>query len=313
MPVPLLVICGPTATGKSGLAMALAERTACEIVSADSVQVYRYLDIGSAKPTVGDRKLVPHHLVDVCDPDEPFSVADYQRLAGEAIAAVADRGRLPLLVGGSGLYIQAVVDEYRFSPEAPPSPAVRASLRGLARAEGHQAVYRRLVEVDPETAGRLHPHDLRRVIRSLEVWHQTGRPPSTAGALNESGRYDPLFVGLAMPRERLYARIEARVDDMMRRGFLAEVTDLRARGYHDNLRSLQSVGYRELMDYLRGRHTLPEAVRLIKRNTRRLAKRQLTWFRRDDRIHWLVRGEDAPVADLVEDITRLLRGKWKTL
>lgn len=288
---PLAAIVGPTATGKSAIALRVAARLGAEIISVDSAQVYRGMDIGTAKlppeERVGpDGQPVPHYLVDIVDPDEPFSVADYQALARQAIRDINERGRLPLLVGGTGLYYQAVVDPYRFTP-AEGDPLVRQKLEELAVRFGNEYLHERLQRVDPEAARRIHPHDRRRLVRALEVYQTSGEPISAALAWRrrQESPYRLAAVALTMPRPLLYRRIEARVDAMLAQGLVEEVSRLLAR-YDYRLPALQALGYKEIGAYLRHEMTLEEAVSLLKRNTRRLAKRQLTWFRRDARLHW---------------------------
>lgn len=283
-----MVLLGPTATGKSQLAVEMALRFKGEIVSADSRQVYRYMDIGTAKPTPQQRALVPHHLLDVVDPDEDYNVARYKEEATKAIEAILARGKLPFLVGGSGLYLAAVMGELDL-PIVGPDAQLRASLEREAEQGGGELLHQRLAVVDPEAAVRLHPHDLHRVIRALEVHHLTGLPLS-AFSRKEGGPREPRFrflrIGLTAPREVLYQRIDRRVEQMMKQGLSEEVKGLLARGYHLGLKSMDSLGYRELGAHLDGRITLDEAVETFKRNTRRFAKRQLTWFRRTPEVHW---------------------------
>lgn len=285
--LPLVVICGPTATGKTETGILVARELGGEVVSADSMMVYRGMDIGTAKPTREERQGVPHHLIDIVDPDAAFSVALYQELAEKRIADIHARGRLPLLVGGTGLYIRAVVDRYRFV--AAPDPALRRRLAEEARAAGPDALHARLAAVDPVAAARIHPHNVRRVIRALEVYYRTGEPISRFQDLDgyTAAKYRLWMFGLTMEREQLYRRIEERVDRMIEAGLVEEVRRLLERGYSRGLTSMQALGYKEIAAYLQGEVTLEEAVRLIKRNTRRFAKRQLTWFRRDPRIKWL--------------------------
>lgn len=286
---PLLVILGPTAVGKTALALRLARRLEGEIVSADSAMIYRGMDIGTDKPSPAERAEIPHHLMDVCDPDQPFSVWEYQRRARAAIAAVAARGRLPLLVGGTGLYIRAVIRPwYAFAP-APPDPALRAELAARAAAAGGAALHRELAAVDPEAAARIGPHNVRRLVRALEVYRVTGVPFSRwleRARAAAAPPYDALLVGLTRAREDLYRRIEARVEDQLRRGLVAEVRSLLAHGYSPALPALQALGYKEVIAYLEGRVPYEEMVRLLKRNTRRYAKRQETWFRREEGVRW---------------------------
>lgn len=320
---PLLVILGPTAVGKSRLALGLARRLGGEIVSADSAQVYRLMDIGTDKPAPADRAAVPHHLVDVRDPDEPFSVAEYQAMARAAIDAVAARGRLPVLAGGTGLYIRAVVSRAYAFPAAAPDPALRAALTARAQAEGIGPLYRQLREVDPVAAARIDPRNARRVIRALEVYLQTGVPfsrggggegaqASPGGAPAPGGTagapYDALLVGLTREREDLYARIDARVEDQIRRGLVDEVRGILARGYDPSLPALQALGYKEVIAHLRGEVPFEEMVRVLKRNTRRYAKRQWTWFRREEGVRWFNLTHADPAA-VEEEVVRLVRAR----
>ncbi len=308
--IPLVVIVGPTAVGKTEVAIRVALRVGGEVVSADSAQVYRGMDVGTAKPTLEERRGVPHHLIDVVNPDYVFNVAEFQRLADEAIRQIHARGNLPMLVGGTGLYVKAVVDRYWFEP-MPADQQLRHTLRQLARRRGAAWLHQQLAEIDPPAAARIHPNDLRRVVRALEVYHRTGHPPSYWHRQRRPGPgYDVLMVGLNRPREELYARINHRVDRMMERGFLDEVRRLLDAGYDPRCYALQSLGYREMIAHLRGEIPLEEAVRLFKRNVRRLAKRQLTWFRRDRRIRWIQMGHHMGVEGVVEEIVKMMAGKW---
>lgn len=284
---PLLVVVGPTAVGKSELAVELALRVRGEVVTADSMQVYRGLDIAAAKPTLQERKGVPHHLIDVCDPDERFNVAEYRRLAHEAIATVHRRGNLPILAGGTGLYVKAVLDEFLF-PDEGADYELRRRLEAQAREEGPRALHRRLAEVDPESAARLHPNDVRRVVRALEVYYTTGRPLSEhlKEARASEPAYEVAMFGLTRPREVLYRRINERVDAQIRQGLIEEVRRLAER-YGELPVARQALGCKEILAYLKGELTLEEAVERIKRDTRRFAKRQYTWFRKQPRIRWI--------------------------
>jgi tRNA dimethylallyltransferase len=303
----VVVILGPTATGKSELAVELALRFGGEIVSADSRQVYRHMDIGTAKPTLEQQALVPHHLIDVVDPDEDYDVARYQREALEAIKAVPARGKLPFLVGGSGLYLAAAMGELDL-PIVGADAELRRRLEKEAAEQGGEALHQRLAEVDPETAARLHPNDLQRVIRALEVHYLTGLPLSAFRREKGAARHcEPspvrfLRIGLTAPREALYRRIEQRVEKMMAQGFLDEVSALLARGYHLGLKSMDSLGYKELGAHLEGRMELDEAVETFKRNTRRFAKRQLTWFRKTPEVNWFDITADSFVPDIRQEI-----------
>lgn len=302
--LPLLVLVGPTAVGKTQLSLRLAEELDGEIVSADSMQVYKFMDIGTAKPTPEERRRIPHHLLDVCLPNESFSVARYQRLAWDAIANIHRRGRFPILTGGTGLYVQAVVDGLNFPPQ-PSDKQYRAKLQALAQEEGPEAVHRLLQRVDPETASRIHPNNLRRVVRALEICRCTGRPMSAH--LKEEPRqkppYDLHMYGLTRDRSELYERINRRVDEMIAAGLVAEVKVLVEMGFAEGKTALQALGYKEILAYLQGLLTFEEAVELLKRDTRRYAKRQLTWFRRDRRIRWFNLSE-ITVAQVITTITQ---------
>jgi tRNA dimethylallyltransferase len=283
----LIVVCGPTAAGKTSVGIELAAALGGEIISADSMQVYRYMDIGTAKPTSAERAAAAHHLIDVVDPDEPFDAARYAALARETMAALHRRGRAPLVVGGTGLYIKALLHGLFRSDVG--DPAVRGRLSAEARAEGTRPLHARLAACDPETASRLHPNDTARVVRALEVFTVTGRPISAFHRAHRFAEdpFDSLLIGLEMERERLYERIDRRVDAMLAAGFEEEVRGLLSRGYGPELNSMQSIGYSHLSAMLAGRIDRPEAVRTLKRDTRRFAKRQLTWFRAIPGIVWM--------------------------
>ncbi len=305
--IPLLVLAGPTAAGKSALAMRLAPLLETDIISADSAQVYRGLDIGTAKPTAEEQRLVRHHLIDLVDPDEDYSVADYQRDARRVIKELWSRGRLPFLVGGTGLYLQAVIDNYAFGKSGG-DKALRERLAAEAEAEGVEALHERLKKIDPAAAAKIHPRDRRRIIRALEVFILEGRPISEQPALTRQrgSPYRPLLFGLTMPRPQLYRAIEERVEIMMARGFFEEVQGLLRRGYSRSTPGMQVLGYRQLAACIDGELALEAAVAEIKKETRRLAKRQLTWFRRDPRIIWL-NGAEKGLEELAETIRRQVK------
>ena len=293
---PLLAIVGPTASGKTELALEVAESLGAEIVCADSTTVYRGMDVGTAKPTLERRSHVPHHLVDVADPSEPFTVARYQRLAREAIADVRTRGHVPLLVGGSGLYVRAVVDELVFPPT---DPEVRERLHREATDAGAVEMYRRLSELDPAAADRIEPDNVRRTVRALEVAEITGRPFSSyADGWDRypSGRVRA--AGIDVPRSELYERIEARVRGQLAEGLIEEVKELAHRGLTGWLTASQAIGYAEFARHLEGELSLDEAVARTVKRTKALARRQLAWFRRDPRVRWFA--HDMPgLADAV--------------
>ena len=287
--VPLIVLVGPTAVGKSSMALAVAERVGGEIIAADSMQVYCGLDIGTAKPSADERRLVPHHLLDLVEPNQSFTAADYARLASAAIADIRARGRLPILVGGTGLYLRALFRGLFSGPwEMTP---LRETLYREAERVGNAALHQRLETSDPEAAAAIHPNDLFRVVRALEVAAVSGRPISTLRAearRNHKPILGPVLqFGLERNRQELYQRIEARVEAMMAQGLLHEVQGLLGLGYSPALRPLLAIGYRHMIEHLRGRISLNDATASLKRDTRRYAKRQLTWFRHEDEIEWL--------------------------
>jgi tRNA dimethylallyltransferase len=283
--IPLLVIVGPTATGKSALAIALALRLRGEIVSADSRQLYQGMDIGTAKPTPEERALVPHHLLDSITPDTTYTLTQYQADAQAAIADIHARGHLPLLVGGTGLYVRAVVDNLAI-PEVPPQWELRRELEAQAAREGAAALHARLAALDPASAARIDPANARRVIRALEVCLVTGQPFSALQGARPSP-YRPLLLGLTCERARLYERADRRVEAMLAAGLVEEVRALVARGYGWRLPAMTSLGYGEIGAYLRGETSLEEAVARLKFNTHSYIRRQYSWFRPDARIRWL--------------------------
>lgn len=300
----LLVIVGPTAVGKTALSLRLARRFRGEIISGDSMQVYRGMDIGTAKASPEERREIPHHLIDLVEPDQPFSVDAFQHLARKAIADIQARRRLPMLVGGTGLYIQAVTHGYAL-PGAKEDPAFRRKMAQWADEKGNAALHRRLAEVDPEAARRLHPNDRRRIIRALEIYRKTGRPLSEVQQQGK-GLYRTCWIGLTMPRDVLYERVNQRVDQMMAEGLLEEVAALREKGVPRDAVSMQALGYKECWMALEGQISLAEAVELVKRRTRKFAKRQLSWFRRLKEIHWF----DCTQGNHEEEIRRLVAGNF---
>jgi tRNA dimethylallyltransferase len=283
----LVVIVGPTASGKTELAVRLAERFAGEIVNADSMQVYRGMDIGTAKPSPELRLRVPHHLIDIVAPDVNFSASDFRREAALAIADIAGRGKRVFVVGGTGLYVRALLHGLVDSPSG--AGAVRRELEETAQRFGNEALLGELARVDPETSARLHPNDLVRIVRALEVYRLTGRPISQQRSEHgfAGDFYQALKIGLTVERRELYERIDQRVERMIGEGLVAEVQALLDRGFSPGAKALRSIGYRQICAYLAGVYGLDEAVRLIKRDTRHYAKRQLTWFNTDREIKWV--------------------------
>lgn len=285
---PLVVTAGPTASGKTRLAIELAKLLNGEIVSADSMQIYKYMNIGSAKPTAEEQKEVKHHLIDFLEPDAVFSVADYTEMAHDVIGKLISEGKMPVMCGGTGLYINSVVNDITFG-ETDTNDDIRAELAKTAREKGNDALIEMLAEFDPVSAARLHPNNVRRVIRAIEFYKVTGQTISSHQEMTKQteGRYNPIMFCIAWDRQKLYERINKRVDKMLEDGLLEEVKRLMEAGYTKALNSMKAIGYKELIDYYNGETTLEEAVELIKQSSRRYAKRQLTWFRRDKRIHWL--------------------------
>lgn len=282
----LIAIVGPTAVGKSRLALELAPDFEAEIVNADSRQVYRYMDIGTNKPTREEQRLVPHHLIDVVNPDDDFTLAGYLQGAYGAIKDIQQRGKLPLLVGGSGLYVWSLIEGWMI-PGVPPDPKLRRELEATAREEGGDILYQRLREIDPEGAAKIDPRNVRRLIRALEIYQSSGQLPSSVRR-KRAPDFSTLIIGLTLERSELYRRINSRVDRMMEEGLVKEVTRLLQRGYSLSLPSMSGIGYKQVGDFLSGKVSLSEAVEKIKYETHRLARRQSAWFRSDDaRIRWL--------------------------
>jgi len=300
----VVAIVGPTAAGKTELSMLAAWRLSGEIISADSRQVYRGMDVGTAKATPEQRAGVRHHLIDVVAPDRVLSLAEYQQMAMDAIGEVAARGHLPLLVGGTGQYVSAVLEGWRI-PAVPPDPALRSRLEADVEAQGPAALHARLSEVDPAAAARIDYRNVRRVIRALEVCLVAGRPIS-ALQTKEPPPFEVVKMGLTWPRSDLYARIDARVDRMIELGLVDEVERLAEAGYDWQLTAMTGLGYRQIGQYLRGEVSLEEAVALIKRQTRRLVQQQYNWFGLDDpAIEWMNLAETSFEGVLVH-LTRLL-------
>ena len=281
----MIAIVGPTAVGKSELALHLAQYLSVEIISADSRQVYRYMDIGTNKPSPAERALIPHHVIDVVEPDEDFSLAMYHQLAVEALKVIQQKGKLPLLVGGSGLYVWSLVEGWKI-PEVPPDRKLRRQLEARAEQEGSQNLYRELRDIDPMTAAKINRSNTRRIIRALEIYHALGKPPSQLQRKEEPG-FPILLIGLTRERSDLYRMIDWRVDKMIQRGLVEEVEQLLKKGYSTSLPSMSGIGYKQIGQFLRGEMTLAEAADKIKYETHRLARHQYAWFRlNDSRIHW---------------------------
>lgn len=305
---PLIIVAGPTASGKSDTAVALARRLNGSIISADSMQVYRGMDVGSAKVTPDEMQGIPHYLIDVIDPKGEWNVVRFQQEAKAAIADIYAKGRLPILCGGTGFYIQALLYDIDFTQTCE-NTTYRDELKNRADTEGPEALYAQLQKVDPTSAACWHPNNVKRTIRALEFYHETGQRISEHNEEQHqrSAAYDVLFYVLTMDRDRLYKRIDQRVDLMMKRGLVEEVTRLRSQGLTQADVSMQGLGYRQILDALDGTCTIEEAVTRIKTETRHFAKRQLTWFKREPGVIWMPAeaypSRDAMVDVMLEQIT----------
>ena len=292
MKKPLIVLTGPTAIGKTSLSISLAKAVNGEIISADSMQVYKHMDIGSAKIRPEEMKGIPHYLVDVLEPEEEFHIVKFQQMAKAAMEEIYGKGKIPILVGGTGFYIQAVTRDIDFT-EAKQEDAYRSELEALAEEKGAEYLHEMLQKVDPASAESIHAHNVKRVIRALEFYHQNGTPIS---AHNEEQKaqespYNLAYFVLNGPREILYDRIDRRVDQMLEEGLVKEVENLKEMGCHRGMVSMQGLGYKEILACLEGEYPLEEAVRILKRDTRHFAKRQLTWFRREKDVIWVNKEE----------------------
>lgn len=304
---PLVVIVGPTAVGKSEVAIELVKKIKGEIVSCDSRQVYKYLNIGTAKPKREERKKIPHHLIDIIEPDEKFNAFLYARKAHQAISRVHRKKKIPILVGGSGLYARAVIDGIFLG--AGKNEKIRKRLEKEIKKFGSKHLHQKLKRVDPETASRLHPHDKVRIIRALEVHELTGQSISTLQEVSKGKKpsYNLMMIGLKRKREELYQRINQRAEGMIKKGLVKEVKNLLKKGLSKDLIALRSVGYKEIIGYLDGEYDLKEAIRLLKKNSRRFAKRQLTWFNRNKRIHWIEIAEKDSAKGTASKIMKSIR------
>ncbi|MFO7970121.1 MAG: tRNA (adenosine(37)-N6)-dimethylallyltransferase MiaA [Desulfobacterales bacterium] len=296
----IIIICGPTALGKTSMAIKVAEIFNGEIIGADSMQIYRYMDIGTAKPTADEQSHVAHHMIDLIDPDEHFDARQFAEMAYEKIIRLYARGITPFVVGGTGLYIKALV--HGLFKSGPSDIQVRDRLQEQARIYGVDFLHQKLRRYDPDTAERIHPNDSYRIIRALEVYELTGK--SITEFQQDHGfkenRFNALKIGLHIKRELLYDRIDHRVDAMIDSGFFDEVNRLLGMGYSDDLKSMQSIGYRHLIDFIKGRCSWDETLRTLKRDTRRYAKRQLTWFKAEPEIVWKKPGQLREIRQLIK-------------
>lgn len=297
----LLAIVGPTAVGKSELAMRLAQNLPIEIINADSRQIYRHMSIGTGKPTLLDRQLVPHHLIDIVDPDQDFNLALYRHLAVEKISSIQQNGKLPVLVGGSGLYVWSIVEGWEI-PQVSPDYKLRHELEIIAKQKGSHFLHQTLQQVDELAASKIHPNNTRRIIRALEIYYKTEQRPSKLYR-KEQPEFSTFIIGLTVEREELYRMIHQRITKMIQQGLIQEVEGLSQMGYKDSLPSMSSIGYNQIYQFLKGQLTLSSAVEKINSETHRLARHQYAWFRLNDkRINWI----DISQCDVKEKAIKLI-------
>ena len=300
----VILICGPTGIGKTSVGIQIAEELGGEIIGADSMQIYRYMDIGTAKPTAEEQARVVHHMIDIVNPDEHFDAACYAELAHDIAMRLHNRGITPFVVGGSGLYIKALFQGL-FKSE-PIDRSIRNRIKKEAAEKGSVVLYERLKQIDPNTAGRLHPNDTYRIIRAIETIESTGRSISVHHQDHgfAGNKFDVLKICLQMDRHKLYSQIDQRVDLMIKWGFVGEVKNLLGLGYSSGLKSMQSIGYRHIIDFIEGRLIWDECLRTLKRDTRRFAKRQLTWFGAENDLHWYSPSQFTQITTLVQKFIR---------
>ena len=308
---PLIILTGPTAVGKTELSISLAKAIGGEIISADSMQVYKYMNIGTAKIRQEEMDGVPHHLIDILEPDVAFNVAMLKELAKKAADEIYERGHIPIVVGGTGFYIQALLYDIDFSEEDS-DQHIRSELEQLAAQKGSEYLHDLLREVDPESADQIHHHNVKRVIRALEYYRMHGEKISIHNERERQKQspYQFLYFVLTHDRQVLYERIERRIDKMIQEGLVEEVDNLLKMGYNRNLVSMQGLGYKEIVPYLMGECTLDEAVYVLKRDTRQLAKRQLTWFRRERDVRWLDKTQFASEKEILDEIQNTIKTEW---
>lgn len=307
---PLVILTGPTAVGKTDLSIRLSQAVNGEIISADSMQVYRHMDIGTAKITKEEMQGIPHHLIDIYEPFHSFNVAEFKQLAKEAVQDIADRGRIPIVTGGTGFYIQALLYDICFEEEA--DDGYRTELEAIARREnGADTLFHMLEKTDPVSAEIIHKNNVKRIIRALEYYHQTGEAISVHNERERSrvSPYNFAYFVLDMNRRKLYDRIECRVDKMMEEGLVEEVSRLSDMGLTKEHISMQGLGYKEIYDYIQGNTTLEEAVYILKRDTRHFAKRQLTWFKRERDVIWINKDHYENDTQIIDFMTAVLREK----
>lgn len=308
---PLIILTGPTAVGKTELSISLAKAIGGEVISADSMQVYKYMNIGTAKIRQEEMEGVPHHLIDILEPDVAFNVAMFKELAKKAADEIYERGHIPIVVGGTGFYIQALLYDIDFSEEDS-DQHIRSELEQLAAQKGSEYLHDLLREVDPESADQIHHHNVKRVIRALEYYRMHGEKISIHNERERQKQspYQFLYFVLTHDRQVLYERIERRIDKMIQEGLVEEVDNLLKMGYNRNLVSMQGLGYKEIVPYLMGECTLDEAVYVLKRDTRHFAKRQLTWFRRERDVRWLDKTQFASEKEILDEIQNTIKTEW---
>ncbi|MBB6216698.1 tRNA dimethylallyltransferase [Anaerosolibacter carboniphilus] len=306
---PLLIIVGPTAVGKTETSISIAKKLNGEIISADSIQVYKHLDIGSAKPSLTEQEGIPHYLMDEIDPRENFSVSDFQRKAKEYIHLIYDKHKLPIIVGGTGLYVNSIIYQMDFTSTAS-NWSLRKQLEEEAELYGNESLHHKLREVDKDAADRIHPNNVKRVIRALEVYYESGdKIHDFKNTFVENPEYDYVLIGLIRNRQQLYERINQRVDLLIENGLVDEVKHLMALGLDEDNISMKGLGYKEIVGYLKGAYGFDQAIEILKRDTRRYAKRQLTWFRRYDKINWFDINDFESKDALVYNIIQYVEGK----
>ena len=296
----IICIAGPTASGKTALAVALAQELDGEVVSCDSMQVYKYMDIGTAKPTVEEMQGIPHHMLSVAEPGEDFSVGRYCAMATPIVEDIVERGKTAIIAGGTGLYMDSLIRGNDFAPV--PSTGMRESLEARADAEGMEAMLRLLTQIDPEAAVKLHLADRKRILRALEVYYETGRTMTEHNRMTQAQppKFQPIWLGLDFEdRANLYRRIDLRVEKMLEAGLIEEIRQLLAMGISKKTTALQAIGYKEFLAALDGNSSVSEAAAQVQQASRHYAKRQLTWFRRNQQIHWLLRRQDQPLSEIL--------------
>jgi len=304
---------GPTAVGKTDTSIILANKLNGEIISADSMQIYKYMDIGTAKPTLEEMKGIPHHLIDMINPDKSFSVAEFQKMAKNKINELVQNNKLPIIAGGTGLYINSLIYDMDFTQSAS-NWKLREKLQDEASKMGNEYVHNKLREIDSDAANRIHPNNLKKVIRAIEIYYETGdKIGDFSKDIKLNDEYEFFLVGLTRDREELYSRINMRVDIMINQGLVEEVKKLLNLGYSKELISFKGLGYKEIIRYLEGEYNIDEAINILKRDTRRYAKRQLTWFRRYSDINWYNLSNYSSSENLANDIINDFKGHFKLL